>query len=117
MFRSSVHGTDTAFLEEYKLENVDATVALTDIDEENMVFSIYAAQRGVEKTVCKVTRPNLTKMLPSITKNCSVIYPQSITANIILRYIRAVNNSEGSSVRKCAYCLCQSSRLGHYARR
>ncbi len=92
-------GTDTSFLEEYKLENVDATVALTDIDEENMIFSMYAAQRGVEKTVCKVTRANLIKMLPAVTKNCTVIYPQSITANIFLRYIRAVNNTEGSSVQ------------------
>lgn len=92
-------GTDNAFLEEYRLENVDATVALTDIDEENMIFSMYAAQRGVEKTVCKVTRQNLIKMLPAVTKNCSVVYPQSITSNIILRYIRAVNNSEGSSVQ------------------
>lgn len=92
-------GTDNAFLEEYRLENVDATVALTDIDEENMIFSMYAAQHGVEKTICKVTRQNLIKMLPTVTKNCSVVYPQSITANIILRYIRAVNNSAGSSMQ------------------
>lgn len=91
-------GTDTDVLNECGLENIDATVALTDIDEENMIISMYAANNSVKKTICKVTRPALIKMLPSVTKNCSVLYPQNITASIILRYIRAVNNSQGSHV-------------------
>ena len=96
-------GTDTEFLDEYRLENVDATVALTDMDEENMIFSMYAARRSVNKTICKVTRPALVNMLPSVTKNCSVIYPQEITSSLILRYIRAVNNSESSSSVQTLY--------------
>ena len=96
-------GTDTEFLEEYHLEHVDATVALTDIDEENMIFSMYAARRSVNKTICKVTRPALVNMLPPVTKNCSVIYPQEITSSLILRYIRAVNNSESSSSVQTLY--------------
>lgn len=96
-------GTDTEFLDEYRLENVDATVALTDMDEENMIFSMYAARRSVNKTICKVTRPALVNMLPSVTKNCSVIYPQEITSSLILRYIRAVNNSEASSSVQTLY--------------
>lgn len=96
-------GTDTEFLDEYRLENVDATVALTDMDEENMIFSMYAARRSVNKTICKVTRPALVNMLPPVTKNCSVIYPQEITSSLILRYIRAVNNSESSSSVQTLY--------------
>lgn len=96
-------GTDTEFLDEYRLENVDATVALTDMDEENMIFSMYAARRSVNKTICKVTRPALVNMLPSVTKNCSVIYPQEITSSLILRYIRAVDNSEASSSVQTLY--------------
>ncbi len=92
-------GTDTDVLDECGLENIDASVALTDMDEENMIISMYAANNSVCKTICKVTRPALVKMLPAVTKNCSVVYPQDITASIILRYIRAVNNSEGSGVQ------------------
>ena len=92
-------GSDTDILDECGLESIDATIALTDIDEENMIVSMYAANHNVRKTVCKVTRPALVKMLPAVTKNCSVVYPQDITASIILRYIRAVNNSEGSGVQ------------------
>lgn len=98
-------GTDTEFLDEYRLENVDATVALTDIDEENMIFSMYAAKRDVKKTICKVTRTALLHMLPTVTKNCSIVYPQEITSNIILRYIRAVNDSESSSSVRTLYRL------------
>ena len=91
-------GTDTEFLNEYHIENIGATVALADTDEENMVFSIYAATHNVEKTICKITRPALIKMLPSVSINTTVMYPQSITSNIILRYVRAVNNTKGSQV-------------------
>lgn len=96
-------GTDTEFLEEYHLEHVDATVALTDIDEENMIFSMYADQNNVKKTICKVTRPALIKMLPTIAKNCSIVYPQELTASIILRYVRAVGNSEEASSVQTLY--------------
>lgn len=92
-------GSDTDILDECGLESIDSTVALTDIDEENMIVSMYAANNNVPKTICKVTRPALVKMLPAVTKNCSVLYPQDIVASMILRYIRAVNNTEGSGVQ------------------
>lgn len=98
-------GTDTEFLDEYRLENVDATVALTDIDEENMIFSMYAAEKKVNKTVCKVTRSALLHMLPAVTKNCSVIYPQEIISSIILRFIRALKNSESQAAVQTLYRL------------
>ena len=96
-------GTDTEFLEEYHLENVDATVALTDIDEENMIFSAYASRHEVKKTICKVTRPALIKMLPTVAKDCSIVYPQELTASIILRYIRAVSRSESADSVQTLY--------------
>ncbi len=96
-------GSDTALLDEYGICDADATVALTDIDEENMIVSMYAARREVKKVICKVTRPALVGMLPAVSKNCSVIYPQNITASIILRYIRALANSESEDAVQTLY--------------
>ncbi len=96
-------GSDISLLEEYGLTEVDATVALTDVDEENMIISMYSARREVKKTICKVTRPALVGMLPAVSKNSSVIYPQNITASIILRYIRAIANSESSAEVQTLY--------------
>ncbi len=98
-------GTDTEFLEEFHLENTDATVALTDMDEENMIFSMYAAEKQVKKTICKVTRSALLHVLPAVTKNCSVIYPQEITSSLILRFIRALENSESVASVQTLYRL------------
>ena len=91
-------GTDTDVLKEEGLENFDSTVALTDIDEENIIFSMYARSQGVKKTVCKVNRGQLSEMVSTMMDDCSFISPKANTAAIILRYIRAVENAGGSEI-------------------
>lgn len=93
-------GTDSETLLDEGLEGYDATVALTDIDEENIIFSVFAAKNGVGKTVCKVNREVFVSMMPSVLENCSVVTPKSITAGIILRFVRSINNAEGSNIQK-----------------
>lgn len=92
-------GTDTDLLKEEGLENFDAAVALTDIDEENIIFSMYAKTQGVKKTVCKVNRGPLSDMVSAMMADCSFICPKTNTASIILRYIRAIDNDGGSEVQ------------------
>ena len=93
-------GTDSETLIEEGLEGYDATVALTDIDEENIIFSVFAAKNGVAKTVCKVNREVFVSMMPSVLEGCSIITPKSITSSIILRFIRSIENAEGSNIQK-----------------
>ncbi len=91
-------GADTEILSEYGIEEADAVVSLTGKDEENIIISMYAATRSVKKIICKVTRPALLSMIPTVLEDCTTVYPQDIIAGIILRYIRAVNNSQGSQI-------------------
>ena len=93
-------GTDSELLKEEGIRGYDATVALTDIDEENIIFSAFAARNGVDKTVCKINRQVLIEMLPSFLEECSVISPNSVVADIILRYVRSINNAEGNDINK-----------------
>lgn len=93
-------GTDSETLIEEGLEGYDATVALTDIDEENIIFSVFAAKNGVAKTVCKVNREVFVSMMPSVLEGCSIVTPKSITAGIILRFVRSIGNAEGSNIQK-----------------
>ena len=93
-------GTDSETLIEEGLEGYDATVALTDIDEENIIFSVFAAKNGVAKTVCKVNREVFVSMMPSVLEGCSIVTPKSITAGIILRFVRSINNADGSNIQK-----------------
>lgn len=92
-------GADTEILSEYGIEEADAVVSLTGKDEENIIVSMYAATRSVKKIICKVTRPALLSMIPTVLEDCTTVYPQDIIAGIILRYIRAVNNSQGSQIK------------------
>lgn len=92
-------GSEEEVLIEEGIENIDALVALTGLDEENIVISLYGKQMKAKKTVAKVTRTNFTNVLDQLDID-SVISPKNIIATHILRYVRAKNNKDDdSSVR------------------
>ncbi|HIS05199.1 MAG TPA: Trk system potassium transporter TrkA [Candidatus Fimenecus stercoravium] len=90
-------GSDRAVLLEQGLDNQDAFVALTTIDEENIITTMYAAALGVGKTVAKVNRVS-HDILHSIGIDTAVS-SKTIAANQILGYVRALENSGSSSVQ------------------
>lgn len=92
-------GTDHELLSEERIADFDATVALTQIDEENLLLSMYAEAQGVEKTVSKVDRVSIMKLLSGKLGNSNTVTPKNIAARTILRYVRAVSNANGSEMR------------------
>ena len=91
-------GTDRAILLEQGLEGQDAFVALTTIDEENIISAMYASSLGVSKTVAKVNRVSY-EVLESIGMD-SAVSSKAIAANRIVAFVRALENSgEESSVQ------------------
>lgn len=91
-------GTDRETLLEQGLDGQDAFVALTTIDEENIIASMYASSLGVIKTVAKVNRVSY-EVLESIGMD-SAFSSKAIAANRIVAYARALENSgEESSVQ------------------
>lgn len=91
------NGTQHDLLIEEGIEAMDAFVALTDIDEENMIVSMFANKMNVRKTITKIKSDNLYAMLGELGIQNNVS-PTTIVANRILRYIRALDNSRGSNV-------------------
>lgn len=91
-------GTDGDILLEEDIDNVDASVALTGIDEENIIISLFALTRKVEKVITKINHLNAMKMLSTIGLDC-IVSPKNISANNILRYLRGLGNRDGSSVQ------------------
>lgn len=91
-------GTDPVLLREEGLETTDAICGLMGIDEENILLSLYArGEAPAIKTITKVNR----KSLRDVTKKLdigSVVSSLQVTAGIVLRYVRAVQNSIGSNV-------------------
>ena len=76
---------------------MDAFVALTDIDEENMIVSMFANKMRVKKTITQIKNDSLYAMLGELAIKNNVS-PTNIVANRILSYIRALDNSRGSNV-------------------
>lgn len=90
-------GTDQELLDEEGIKDMDAVVALTGLDEENIILALYAQSRINGKVITKVNRQTLTGIAES-TGLESIISPRVLTANLIVRYVRAMQNSLGSNV-------------------
>lgn len=86
-------GTDHQLLAEEGLRDVDALCCMTGIDEENILASLYAKTVNEKiKTVTKINRSELTFLARPLEVG-SIVTPKKIAANIILRYVRALQNS------------------------
>ena len=79
--------TDTALLREENLKGMDAFVALTGFDEENILLSLIAKQNQVPKIISKVSRKSY-KSLTDTFGNIMIINPLDICATEILHLIR-----------------------------
>lgn len=91
------NGTQHELLIEEGIEAMDAFVALTDIDEENMIVSMFANRKNVKKTITQIKSDDLYSMLDDLGINNNVS-PKQIVASRIISYIRALANTVGSNV-------------------
>lgn len=89
-------GTDENILRQEGIDSVDAFVSLTGIDEENIFLSLFAAKRDDIKVVTKIDRINYSEVIKDLNLG-SIIHPKNITAEHIVRYVRAMNNAQESS--------------------
>lgn len=90
-------GTDKEVLEEEGIGQMDFFAALTNLDEENIMLALYAKRYSHAKVVTKVNHLRFEEVIDDLNLG-SVIYPKYITANSILQYVRAKQNSYGSNV-------------------
>lgn len=95
-------GSDEEVLLEEGLETTDAFLALTGLDEENLILSLYAKNIYHKKTIAKVTRMSFTGLADSL-KVDSIVAPKKIIAGQIIRYVRAKMNKDDDSSVKTLY--------------
>ena len=86
------------FLESERVDQTDAVIALTGTDEENLMISMFASHLGVPKTVTKIDRQEYMRLFDDRDIG-SVVCPKELTANEIIRYVRAMSQSGEGSVR------------------
>lgn len=83
-------------LYEEGIESCDAFISLNSIDEENIVYSMFASLLNVPKIITKINHINLDGVVEQSKIN-TVITPHKIASNQIISYIKAMKNSGESS--------------------
>ena len=89
---------DQQILLEEGLENANSFAALTNFDEENIMLSLFARTKGCKKLVTKINMIDFFDVIKQLDLD-SIIYPKSITSELIVSYVRAMKNTIGSNVQ------------------
>ena len=79
------------------VDKADAFVALSSLDEENILLSLYAKEVCNGKIVTRINRTDYDSVISRLDLD-TTICPKNITSDIILRHVRATKNAKGSSV-------------------
>ena len=97
-------GAKQELLLEEGLPQMDAFITLTGSDEENILLSFFASSMNVSKVISKVNRDEFASMAERLGLDC-IVSPRKTVSDIIVRYARALQNSEGSSNVETLYKL------------
>ena len=96
-----IHGdaADEELLLEEGLPEVDGFASMTDIDEQNIMLSLFAKQnsRVKAKLVTKITHIGFDDVIETLDLG-SIINPKETTAAYILQFVRSMQASEGSNM-------------------
>jgi len=90
-------GAEQETLLEEGLDSLDAFVALTGMDEQNILISSFASSHKVPKVIAKIDRDELIPLAEHWGLE-SFVSPKKLIADRIVQYARALKNSQGSSV-------------------
>lgn len=97
-------GTNRSLLLEEGLTESESFVTLTNLDEENVFLALFAKSISDAKLIAKVNRLEFDDVIDTLDIG-SIIYPKNITADYILQYVRATQNSIGSNVETLYHIL------------
>lgn len=96
--------TEHDLLIEERIEKTDAFIALTGMDEENIIMSLFASKQSVSKVIVKINEDRRAMMIDELGLD-SIVSAKTATADAILGYVRARRNSQCSANVETMYQL------------
>ena len=96
--------TEHDLLIEEGIEKSDAFIALTGMDVENIIMSLFASKQSVSKVIVKINEDRRAMMIDELGLD-SIVSAKTATADAILGYVRARRNSQCSANVETMYQL------------
>ena len=90
-------GTNESILEEAGIQDVESVIALTGLDEENIMLALHTKVVSNAKAITKINKITFTEAIESLNLG-SVIYPKYITAERIISTARSRQATIGSNL-------------------
>lgn len=90
-------GTDRNLLMEEGLANASGFAALTSLDEENILLSLYAKPRVLSKTVTKINRINYEEVIDQLDLDI-IVNPNTISTELIVQFARSMEYTQDSNI-------------------
>lgn len=97
---------DEDLLKEEGIRDMEAVVPLTESDEENILMTLYARQMPDTKTITKINRSTFSDVIDGLDLG-SVIYPNYLTSEAIVAYVRARSASFSSNIETLSHMFDQ----------
>ena len=93
----NANASDHNVLIEEGIQSMDAFISLTNLDEENILLSLYAQKNSHAKVFTKITRLTYDEIISDMPLGI-IVKPKLITADRIIQLARAMENPKGSNV-------------------
>ena len=91
------NASDHNVLIEEGIDSMDAFISLTNLDEENILLSLYAHKNSHAKVFTKITRLTYDEIIMDMPLG-TIVKPKLITADRIVQHAREMQNPKGSNV-------------------
>ena len=92
-------------LAEEGINRVGAFLSLADSDEENILLTLYAQSKTKAKIITEIKRTDYGDVIKKLDFD-TVICPENIVSDMILRYIRSLKGTSGSNM-EALYNICK----------
>jgi len=94
-----IHGNvrEQDLMESEDVAGTDALVALTGLDELNMIVSLYGTSQNVPQVITKLSHTGNRSVVGNLALG-SVVSPRELVCSNIVRYVRAMENQTGAAI-------------------
>ena len=103
-------GTDQELLLEEGLATTDAFVALANMDEQNIIMSMFATSQDVPKVITKIEQLGYYDMLQK-SGIYSAVSTKTSTTDRIIRFVRLIGNAQGSTVKRVFHIIDDTTEI------